>query len=291
MKRCVKVGIPAHLLSRCVARIVLCIAALIMLPHVIALGNEREREPAQRVLTLREKVHFAGEVERVLVLVASHGELLDSKHVAWIQQPETQDVSCIARVTIPDEASVLQLLFVVFGQRGEVRSVFKTLEAGAISTTEQLSLAELQDRLVEQRGVLRRLLQEVQSQGERLRVLQEDADAIANVSKIVSTEDELQDMQEKIRGVDTGFSNIRRRVELMKARPQPLNALKRESELVRQLTLLSTTLASAEERALKGIGTASAELRHKLQMIEDASDEHVVLLEEELAELQRRRRK
>jgi hypothetical protein len=57
------------------------------------------------------------------------------------------------------------------------------------------------------------------------------------------------------------------------------------------LTLLSTTLASAEERALKGIGTASAELRHKLQMIEDASDEHVVLLEEELAELQRRRRK
>ena len=137
---------------------------------------------------------------------------------------------------------------------------------------------------------MRQLQGEVRLQDERLRNLQEDADAIANVAKIVSAEDELKDVQTKIRRVDAAFASIQQRTAQMKARSLPLNAQKREAELVRQLVELSTALTATETSALKGISAASAELKQKLQMIEEANEEHVVLLEEELAELQRRQR-
>jgi hypothetical protein len=178
----------------------------------------------------------------------------------------------------------------VFGEQGEVRSSFKTIAPDEIPPTLMLSSGELRDRLIERRGSLRQLQSEVSSQNERLRNLQEDADAIANVAKIVSVEDELKDVQAKIRAVDAAFSSIQQRSAQMKVRPALLNAQKREAELVGQLGILSTALTATETSALKGINTASAELKQKLRMIEDANSEHVVLLEEELAELQRRQR-
>jgi DNA uptake protein ComE-like DNA-binding protein len=255
-------------------------------PHVLVWADG----PAERTLTLSDQIHFTGEVRKVFMVVAAGEKVLESKQVAWIDQPDKKEVTGIGQVALQQHERVLQVLFVVFGEQGEVRSSFKTIAVDEIPPTWMLSSGELRDRLIERRGSLRQLQSEVNSQDERLRNLQEDADAIANVAKIVSVEDELKDVQAKIRKVDAAFTSIQHRSAQMRARPSPLNAQKREAELVRQLGALSTALTATETSALKGINTASADLQRKLRMIEDASDDHVVLLEEELAELQRRQR-
>lgn len=255
-----------------------------------SLESARADVVAERTLTLSDHVHFAGEVRRVFMIVAAQGSILESKQVAWIDQPETQEVTCVGQVALRRSEPSLQVMFVIFGEKGEVRSSFKTISLDELPPTLLLSAGELRDRLIERRGALRQLQSEVRVQDERLRSLQEDADAIANVAKIVNTEDELKDVQAKIRKVDAAFASIQQRSAQMKARPSPLNAQKREAELVKQLGALSTALTATEASALKGISAASAELKHKLQLIEEANDEHVVLLEEELAELQRRQR-
>jgi hypothetical protein len=240
---------------------------------------------------LSDKIHFTGEVKRVFMVIAADGDIIESKQIAWIDQPEEQEVMCIGQVALrANHPSLLHALFVIFGEQGEVRSSFKTISVEEVSPTLTLSASELRDRLVERRGILRQLQGEVRVQDERLRTLQEDVDAIANVAKIVSAEDELQEVQAKIRKVDAAFTSIQQRSAQMKARPIPLNAQKRETELVKQLATLSTALTETETSALKGISAASEELKQKLQLIEEANDEHVVLLEDELAELQRRQR-
>ncbi len=241
-----------------------------------------------RMVTVSERIHFTSEVERVILLVSAHGKLLESKYVAWLPHSESSDISCIGRIALPPEPTLLQLLFVIFGPRGEVRSAFKTIESEELSPTEQLSLSELQDRLVERRGIVRKLATEAQFQGERLRALQDDADAIANVSKIVNTEDELLEVKAKLKRIEAGFASIQQRSERMKTRGAPLNARTREAALVDQLAELSTALAASEAKALKGVSGASTELKRKLRLIEETRDEHLVLLEEELAELQKR---
>jgi hypothetical protein len=246
--------------------------------------------PGERTLTLSDQIHFTGEVRKVFMVVVAGGAILDSKQVAWIDHPDKKEVTGVGQVTLRHQEAALQVLFVVLGEQGEVRSSFKTIALDEVSPMLMLSSGELRDRLIERRVTLRQLQSEVSSQDERLNTLQEDADAIANVAKIVSVEDELKDVQAKIRQVDAAFASIQQRSAQMKARPAPLNAQKREAELVRQLGALSTALTATETSALKGISTASAELKQKLRMIEDANSEHVVLLEEELAELQRRQR-
>lgn len=247
-------------------------------------------DSAGRIITLTDQVHFTGEVKRVLMVVTAGSTVLESKQAAWIEQPEAKEVTCIGQVALKGDESALQVLFVVFGGQGEVRSSFKAINPDEIPPTLSLSPGELRDRLIERRGALRKLQTEVRLQDERLDTLQADADAIANVAKIVSVEDELKEVHSQIRKIDAAFASIQQRAAQMKARPAPLNAQKREAELVRQLAALSTALTVSETTALKGIGAASAELKQKLRLIEETSDEHVVLLEDELAELQRRQR-
>jgi hypothetical protein len=247
-------------------------------------------DSTERAITLIDRVHFTGEIKRVFMVVTTGRTVLESKQVAWIEQPEAKEIACIGQVALKGDEAVLHVLFVVFGERGEVRSSFKTVNPNEISPTQFLSSSELRDRLIERRGALRQLQTEVRLQDERLDSLQADADAIANVAKIVSAEDELKELQADIKKIDAAFASMQQRIAQMKARPAPLNAQKREAELVRQLGALTTALTATETTALKGISAASAELKQKLQLIEETSDEHVVLLEDELAELQRRQR-
>jgi hypothetical protein len=59
---------------------------------------------------------------------------------------------------------------------------------------------------------------------------------------------------------------------------------------VQQLAELSTALSATETSALQRISNASGELQEKLKLIEETKDEHVSLLEEELASIQREKK-
>ena len=130
---------------------------------------------------------------------------------------------------------------------------------------------------------MRQLQSEITAQGSRIRSLQQDADNIAMVSKIVDAEDELGEIKARLKRVSTAQSDLDRRVSQMRARSQPLNAKKREAELVEQLSELSTALSATENQAIKKISGAKGALEDKLRLIEETKGEHISLLEEELA--------
>lgn len=243
----------------------------------------------ERSLTVVDQIPFAGEVEQVLWVAMSDARPPEVVRASWIPPHEGENVHCVGRVAVPQAAERLQVLSVIFGTQGEVRSAYRDFSAEELPPTLYLSLPELRDRFIERRGVYRKLQDEIGSQEERLQSLQRDADNIAMVSKIVSVEEELDDVREKVRRVTLAQQGIERRATQMKARAAPLNGQKREIELVGQLSELSTALATAENQAIKRLRGAKGVLQDKLAMIEETRDDHITLLEEELARLRRTR--
>lgn len=243
----------------------------------------------ERPVTIVDRVPFAGEIERVLFVAMSDTQSPEVVEATWIAPHEGDDLHSVGRVTLSVAAERMQLLSIILGAKGEVRSVYRNFAAEELPPTLYLALQELRDRFIERRGVYRKLQEEIQSQEEQLRSLQRDADNIAMVSKIVSAEDELADINEKVRRVTLAQQGIDRRATQMKTRAQPLNAQKRETELVGQLSELSTALAAVENQAIKKLSGAKRVLQDKLELIEETREEHITLLEEELAQLRRTR--
>jgi len=243
----------------------------------------------ERALTVVDQVPFAGEIEQVLLVAMSDARPPEVVKASWIPPHEGEGVHCVGRVVVPQAAERLQVLSVIFGTQGEVRSAYRDFSAEELPPTLYLSLPELRDRFVERRGVYRKLQDEIGSQEERLQSLQRDADNIAMVSKIVSAEEELDDVREKVRRVTLAQQGIERRATQMKARAQPLNAQKRETELVGQLSELSTALVATENQAMKKLTGVKGVLQDKLALIEETREEQISPLEEELARLRRTR--
>jgi chromosome segregation ATPase len=134
--------------------------------------------------------------------------------------------------------------------------------------------------------VFRKLQNETHGLQERLTALQRDADNIAMVSRIVSAEEQVSDVHARLGRLAAAQQSIDHRAAQIKTRPQPLNAQKREAELVGQLGELSQALSAAETQALTRLKGAKGALQEKLALIEETRDQHIGLLEEDLARLQ-----
>jgi len=241
----------------------------------------------ERRLTLVDRVPFSGDVEQIVLVAMSDANQPKVTQATWIAPQEGEEFPCIGRVSMPNSAERLQVLSVVLGAQGEVRSAYRDFAQEELPPTSNLTLAELRSRFVERRGVFRKLQNEAQAQEERLYALQRDADNIAMVSKIVSAEDGLSEIKAKVQRVALAQEGIERRSAQAKSRKQPLNAQKREAELVQQLGELSTALTAVENQAIRRLAGAKGALQEKLSLIEETREDHIAILEEELANLRK----
>jgi hypothetical protein len=267
--------------SRCKSALLNILATFIVASLTVGSGHTQDA----RQVTIADKVAFSGEVEQVIMVAASGDKPPRAVAATWIpSKDDDQELVCIGRLPeAPQAGERLNALLMVLGTNGEVKSAFKEINGDEISPSTLLSSAELRDRFVERRGILRQLQSEITAQGSRIRSLQQDADNIAMVSKILDAEDELGEIKARLKRVSTAQSDLDRRVSQMRARQQPLNAKKREAELVEQLSELSTALSATENQAIKKISGAKGALEDKLRLIEETKGEHISLLEEELA--------
>jgi hypothetical protein len=267
--------------SRCKSALLNILATFIVASLTAGSGNAQDA----RQVTIADKVAFSGEVEQVIMVAAIGDKPPRAVAATWIpSKDDDQELVCIGRLPeAPRAGERLSALLMVLGTNGEIKSAYKEINGDEISPSTMLSSAELRDRFVERRGILRQLQGEIASQGSRIRSLQQDADNIAMVSKIVDAEDELGEIKARLKRVSTAQSDLDRRVSQMRSRPQPLNAKKREAELVEQLSELSTALSATENQAIKKISGAKGALEDKLRLIEETKGEHISLLEEELA--------
>lgn len=264
------------------------IAILVFILSVLT-ATAQQPKGLTREVTFVERVQFSGEVERVIMVAMADTAVPEIVDATWIAPHEGDEFACIGRVTLPEVVDRLQVVSIIVGTRGEVRSRYREFAATEIPPTMQLSLSELRARFAERRGVFRKLRSETHALDERLAALQRDADNIAMVSRIVSAEEHLSDVQARLARLTTAQQSIDRRAAQIRTRPQPLNAQKREAELVGQLGELSRALSAAETQALTRLKGAKGALQEKLNLIEETRDQQITILEEDLARLQRGR--
>jgi len=240
-----------------------------------------------QILTLWSRVPAMEGVSRSYVIAADATKVIAVAPLTYLEPPQGKEATILGRLRLGSEQVSLRLLFTMMNSEGEVRSVFRDVKAEDLPMTARLSTNQLRDRFVERRGVLRQLQASVSALETRLTTLQEDADAIANVNKLVNAEDEVRDLKASLERVRFAQASIQSRVALLRSRPQPLNAQRRKADLVRQLGDFSTALTKTESEAFKRMHNASSELQSKLRDIEETRDEHVGLLEEELTQVKR----
>lgn len=245
-------------------------------------------EPApDRIATLTARIEFSGEVERVFMVVNDSVSELYTVPATWMVSAEGKAIECIGRVKIASEAKRIQLLFVALGVDGQARSSYRELGVDQLSPAVFLSSAEMRERFIERRAELRRVQDEARVLESKIETLKADADAIANVSKIVDAEGELDQVKGSIKRVSSAYKNIQQLRERVSNRPLPLRAKAREVELIQELQELSLALSTTESEAIKRSNFASEDLKRKLALIEETREEHIALLEQELAEARR----
>jgi hypothetical protein len=244
----------------------------------------------ERVATLAQRIRSAGEMRQGYVVLSDSQRITAVAPAAYVDAPAGKDGALVGRVPLPQSTSTpLQILYVMLGAQGEVQSAYQTLISEELPPAVFLASSALRDRFVERRGVLRQMQASSDTLDTKLKDLQADADAIANVHKLVDAEDEIHSVRAALARVKAAQEGIQQRVAYLRSLPPPSNAQRREAELVQQLGDLSKSLAVTETAAVKKISSATSELQSKLRDIEDTKEEHIGLLEEELLEAQRAR--
>jgi hypothetical protein len=245
----------------------------------------------EQTITVAQRLAPVVDLKQSFVVVSQGNQIVGVAAATYIEAPEGDEGWLVSRIPAPTGADPLRVLFAMVGAQGDVRSGYQELHANALSPLLSLGLSAMQDRFVERRGVYRQLQTSMTSLEGRLQELQQDADAIANVNKLVNAEDELSEVRASLSRVRAAQDGIQHRLANMRALEQPLGGQRREAELVEQLQELSTALSLTENAALKKISAAASDLQSKLKAIEETRDEHVGLLEEELMDIQRNRQK
>ena len=212
--------------------LIACIFYPILSPRKLLAENSR-------VVTVSEKIRFVGEVEDVFVVAKDPSDSHKVVPATWISSHEGDQVECVARFALNHPSQQAQLLFVILGTKGEVRSSYREASGAELAPTSFLSVAEMRTLFIERRAVFKRIKDEATLQQDQLEKLREDADAIANVSKIVRAEDELDEIRAGLRRIEAAYQDLQLRIAQLKNMPTPLNARKREIELITQLNELS----------------------------------------------------
>jgi hypothetical protein len=258
------------------------ICGLLFSSYRLAVGADEEQ-----TLTVWSRVTAMEKVSRSYVVVADTNKVVAVAPLAYVESPQSKEATVLGRLRVDSQASNLRMLFAIMNTEGAARSVLRDVRPEDLPMVTRLTTSQLRDRFVERRGVLRQMQTSLSALENRLATLQEDADAIANVNKLVNAEDELSELKVSLERVQLAHTSIQNQVALLRSRPPPLSARRRQADLAKQLAEMSTALTKTEAGAFQRMRAASIDLQSKLKDIEETREDHVGLLEEELAQAKR----
>jgi len=191
------------------------------------------------------------------------------------------------RTQIPSTAAKINYIVVGEGPEGQVA---QTPVTSCATENLWLGIDQLREGLEERRRVLRSWEAQIQAQQDTIERLQKDADAIGNVGGILATENQLAVVSDDIVRITMASEILGQRLNLLKREGVPRGFQYREAELNKQLADLVGATREAESKHGERQTELDTQLQSKMQMIEDTRYEHVDLLEQQLADLERHRK-
>jgi hypothetical protein len=242
-----------------------------------------------RTLSLLQPITIADEPDRAVMVVSSRGQTLGVVTGIIIRTAKEQDSFVVGRLTVDRSVESVSVLTAVVGRKGEVQSAVQVLADLEESPSAFLSTSELERDVVIRRKELSDLQVQRERQAANLERLQTDADVIANVGRIVDAEDELGAVKSDAGRLKASLLAARERLASLRSLPAPTNYERREAGIAGYLNDFSKASHGAHGDVLQRLASAEDEMQRKVALIESTKNEHVDLLQKELASLRRER--
>jgi len=223
-----------------------------------------------------------------LIALSSKGEL-KIVPVVMVQTRIQGSILTVGRIELPDSGGPIRVLLALKLRNGSVVSQAATIESGAENQESLLDLSALKSRLAEQKMMLTSWERQSQEQSANLERLQRDADLIANVGRIVDTEDEVTAVKQDADRLASSLRVAETNLKTLKSMPVPHSFDQREAQLTAFLDNWSKAVKDASTQAFQRLATAESELQSKVALVEATKNEHIDLLQEELDGLRRER--
>lgn len=254
-------------------------------------------EAAPMPVTLLQSIKFSAAPERATLVVARSGEIVTVGPAAVIMQEGTGELIVVGRPTLAIESGPYTALFTVYAKSGEIASAVREIKDVRLEAAVLLDVSELKRRLSEQKSELRKWDVKGTEQRSKLKKVQEQANTLNSVGRIIDLDAELQVVQDEGERLAASLAVAQDRQRALKSRDNPANFKRREAELSAFLNALSTEIKAAaapisstgsDER---GSDDPAEKERKKHDLIDATKNEHVDLLKEELARLKQQRAK
>lgn len=240
-------------------------------------------------LTIVREAPFSAQVAKAFILSYAPGEAVSVLPAVSLSSATPDKILLVGRVPFTRDTHNLIFLLGGVAKTGEVTSAIHTLSSGAEDPVTQLDTVQLRKAVEERRTMLTSWDKQAREQTANLERLQEGADVIANVGRIIDAEDELGAIKGDVERLSSSLKLANERIKSLSDASVPLNFTRREAELTSELNTMSTAVKTTEATALQKVSAASADLQQKLALIEATKNEHIDLLERELASLRRER--
>lgn len=238
-------------------------------------------------VTLVQSVEISALPDKANVVVSQGPQVVAVVPAAIVVRDGSSTVTVIGRATLPIEGGPYKALFTVYAKSGEIASAVREIQDVRLEPAVLLDVSELKRRLGEQKAELHKWDKQSTEQKSRLKKVQQQADTLSSVGKIIDADDELRAAKDENARLAASISLAHERQLALKNRETPPNYKKREAELSTYLNFLSTEVKASEEGG--AFDDASKELQAKEELIKATKYEHIDLLKDELAELRRKR--
>lgn len=236
-----------------------------------------------------QTLEMSGEVGSAYMLFSTEVGVQSVVPAAVLRMANRKSIVVVSGYRDEGAPGAMSVTGIVIGKEGAIVSHTAPIEEAGLEGVSFMSPRELSSRLESARISLTTLEKERVSQAQDLERLQEDADTIANIGRIVDAEDELGAIKNDEQRLTASIAATKAQLAVLKAQSVPANYQRREAELGAFLTNFSRASRDSNSEAFKKLAAAEDEAAKNLALIEESRFEHVDLLQKELISLRKER--
>jgi len=254
---------------------------------LVGIGSPVNLYAETKTLTIAESMKVAGEPDHAHVAMRRVDGSVVVFPAVIVSRAEKEDVAVVARIAVDTENLPTRAVIALFGKTGEVASHTRDMSDVIEYPELAFDTTELQSRIRERRDSIKTWEGKVSEQSANLLRLREDADLITNVGRIVSKEDEVEEIRRDIERFRAALVTARQRVATLQQKVFIPNEQGRFAQLTSELSTLASAVKKSEEQAEQRFSNASSELQEKLALIESTKNDRIDLLKKELEDIRK----